>query len=106
MKLEEFESFWKANISDLTELLKELKKAIGDEYRASCDPEDTLPAMQITISINENFSDWSYQTGDNSYSGSCYHHPFWGVGTIHRKSNSPELAKELIEDLSNQINFE
>jgi hypothetical protein len=106
MKNADFNKFWKRNRSDLVRLLKSLKPHIGDDYRATEDPDDTIPAMQITISINDDCDSWTYQTGDNSYTGSCYHHPYWGVGTLYRRSNSPRLANELIRDLAEQIEFE
>lgn len=101
----QFDKFWRKNKSDLVALLKSLKPKIQDDY-GSCDDEPgTLPNMQITISINKDCTEWSYQTGDNSYSGGCYCHPYWGVGTLFRRSNSKELAKELIDNLADQIYF-
>lgn len=100
----QWEQFRQEVRSDLVRLLKNLKKEIGDEYRAS--EEDTLPSMEITIASNEDLSDWTYQTGDNSYTGSCYHYPHWGVGVLYRRSDTEALANELLDNLSECYQFE
>lgn len=87
-------------IAELTSLIVSLKKEIGDEYRASDDPDDDTPGMAITIGCG--YNGWSYQTGDNSYTGAAYGYPLWGVGSIYRNTNSRQLARELIEDALNQ----
>lgn len=43
---------------------------------------------------------WSYQTGDNSYTGGAYGHPFWGVVSLYRRSNSAALADDIREQLA------
>ena len=82
-------------------LLKSLKQTIGDDYRASED-EDT-PGMCVTIGFTPGSEDklcaWSYQTGDNSYTGGAYGHPHWAVVSLYRRSNSRQLA----EDCADQI---
>ncbi len=93
----------KRMVPEWTRLFKALKQDIRDDYRASDDPEDSIPGMQVTIgftpgSDTENAS-WSYQTGDNSYTGGAYSHPHWAVVSLYRRSNSRELA----EDCANQI---
>jgi len=101
--LDKFSLFAEVIARDLIPLLATLKKDIGDEYRASDDPEDETPGMQITIACNKEMTDWTYQTGDNSYSGSCYHYPYWGVGSLYRDTKPEDLADELIDDMLNQI---
>ncbi len=89
------------SIKELASLIMHLKKGIGDDYRATDDPSDDVPGMCLTIGCSYDKS-WSYQTGDNSYSGGAYGHPFWGVGYIYRNSNSVELAREIINDVHDQ----
>lgn len=87
-------------------LLRSLKPNIADDYRASDDPEDTTPGMQVTfgITLKEDGSlSWHYQTGDNSYSGGAYGHPVWAVVSLYRRSNSRELAKEAMEEALSQL---
>jgi hypothetical protein len=64
-----------------------------------CDDEQ----LDITISCDNDLSkDWRYQTGDNSFSGSCYGQPHWAVGTLGRGDTAAEreaLADSLLNDL-------
>ena len=86
---------------ELCALLKALKRDIGDEYRAQED--DTLPGMQITIGVSADLTEWSYQTGDNSYTGGAYGFPYWGVGVLYRRSNSRNVARDIVDDAVSQI---
>lgn len=85
-------------LSCITMLVINVKEHIGDDYRAS--DEDTLPSIQLTVGADE--KGWDYQTGDNSYSGGAYLHRFWGVVTVYRRSNSRELAREILEQIKDQ----
>lgn len=90
---------------EIKRLLIELKKQICDDYRASDDPDDNLPGMCVTISTTTG-EDWSYQTGDNSYTGGCYGHRHWHVLSLYRRSNCTELAKEAVDDLLGMVQEE
>lgn len=78
-------------------LLIALKPNIGDEYRATED--DDVPGMCVTIGASDNGS-WSYQTGDNSYTGGAYGHPYWAVIYLYRRSNSTELARDAVDQIA------
>jgi hypothetical protein len=84
---------------EITRLLKALKKDIGDDYRASDDPDDKLPGMLVTVSTDNELSGWNYQTGDNSYTGGCYGQSHWAVIYLYRKSNCADLAHDAVEEL-------
>lgn len=88
----------KPTISEITALLRSLKKHIHDDCRASDDPEDDTPGMQVTIATTDG-TGWSYQTGDNSYTGGCYQYQHWAVIYLYRRSNSRELAREAVSEL-------
>lgn len=105
MKNKEFDQFKIRTLPGLTGLLRELQKIIGDEYRDNEVDED-IPAMHITIATDDHLANWTYQTGDPFYAGSCYHYPYWGSGTLTRDSNCEKLADELIESLAEVIEFE
>lgn len=95
----------KTVLVEWTRLLKSLKKDIGDEYRASDDPDDETPGMQVTfgVTIHKDGSlSWSYQTGDNSYTGGAYGHPYWGVVSLYRRPRSREVAEEAMDDALSQ----
>lgn len=86
------------SLGELRRLFIELKKTIGDDYRADDDSE--TPSMSVTIGWSDKTGDWSYQTGDNSFTGGAYHYPHWAVITLDRRSNSAELASDAIAQLS------
>jgi hypothetical protein len=88
-------------IKELSALIKEVKRntdwqELSNDCRASDDSEDTLPGIQLTCGINYQ-GDWSYQTGDNSYTGGAYGYPCWAVISVYRRSNSRELAREILD---------
>ena len=84
---------------EIVELVRGLIPSIGDDDRATDDPDDDVPGMQLTIASDETLEKWSYQTGDNSFSGGCYSLPIWGVAYLSRESDPEETAKELIEEI-------
>lgn len=86
-------------IKDLRALIIDLKGQIMDDYRAQGCEEDPNPSMDLTIGANEE-GEWSYQTGDNSYSGGAYFYPHWAVTSIDRRSNATEVAREIRDQLA------
>lgn len=106
MKTKDFDMFWDKdsdNYNGLIQVIDHLKTEITEDMK---DDDDDTPYMQITISNNSDLTTWSYQSGDNSYTGSCYGDPFWGVGYICKDSDSYQIANDLISDLFNNVNFE
>jgi hypothetical protein len=83
-------------------LLRALKADIGDEYRCTDDPEDKTPGMLVTFGLSADGS-WSYQTGDNSYTGGAYGHPAWGLAYLARRSNCKELAQAAFDEAAEQL---
>ena len=82
----------------LAHLIRNIKAEIRDEYVD--EPGDT-PHIDLTIGADH--KDWSYQTGDNSYTGGAYGYRYWGIGTVTRRCNSITLAKEILDDLHGQL---
>ena len=90
-------------IKSLSSLIKALKPSIMDDYRAWEDA--SLPSMLLTVGWNPEDGSWDYQTGDNSYTGSAYFYPHWGVVAVYRRSNSLDLARDIrwqLADLASQ----
>lgn len=89
------------------QLFKSLKPQIDDDYRASDDPDDETPGMSVTIGFTPSTEDspcsWSYQTGDNSYSGGAYGRAHWSVVSLYRRSNSRELAKDCADQIAESV---
>ena len=84
-------------IKEIRELLVSLKKNICDDYRV--DEDEDLPGMQVTIGYSPHTGEWDYQTGDNSYSGAVYFHPHWAIVHLYRRSNSLQLARDVLDQL-------
>lgn len=90
-------------IRDLAALVRAVKADIGDEYRA--DPDDDIPGILLTVGWSVD-GQWSFQTGDNSYTGGAYGYPHWGVVSVYRRSNARELAREIREQLADVSEYE
>lgn len=95
-------------IKDIASLIKALKPTIYDDYRAypcegrPMDEEESIPSMLLTVGCDPSTGNWNYQTGDNSYMGGAYHYDCWGQAAIYRRSNSRELAREIIAEIAEQ----
>jgi hypothetical protein len=91
--------------NQVCELLKSLKKDIGDEYRSH--EEATVPSMCVTLGVDVDekgeVRGWNYQTGDNSYTGGAYCYQVWAVLDLDRRSNCKNLAEEAISQINNAV---
>lgn len=83
-------------IKELSGLIRAIKPHICDDYLAE---DETVPGIDLTIGHTPETGAWSYQTGDNSYTGGAYGHPNWATTRVYRRSNSRELARDLISQL-------
>ena len=86
---------------DLITLIEDVKADISDEYRAY--PDDEEPGIQLTVAANtmhgfEN-GEWSFQTGDNSFTGSAYHFQHWAVLGIYRDTDANDAARDIVDQL-------
>ena len=85
-------------VKDLSVLIKAIKRAgIDDDYRAYPDAEE--PGVLLTVGWDPVSGDWSYQTGDTSYTGGAYGYPVWASTSIHRRSRAADLAREIRAEL-------
>lgn len=88
-------------------LVKGLIPQIRDDYRASDDRDDDTPGMSLTIGFTPETRDkdasWSYQTGDNSFTGGAYGHPHWAVISLYRDSEPSELVDDICSQLAELI---
>lgn len=81
----------------LYKLCQSVKSCIADDYQAF--DGDDRPGIQLTVACNDDLSGWSFQTGDNSYTGGAYSFPHWAVVGVYRDSNCRELASEILNQL-------
>ena len=87
-------------IPEWTSLIAALIPEIQDDYRATDDPDDNEPGMQVTIATDEKASEWGYQTGDNSYTGGAYSFPHWAVLYLSRDSDPKDIANEAADQIA------
>lgn len=92
-------SFTLPDRAQLISLLTSLIPTIGDDYRATDDPEDNEPGMCVTIGASVDGT-WSWQTGDNSFMGGACHHPHWGVGYLYRDSLPKDVADGILDEIA------
>ena len=81
---------------DLDKLVRHCQAEISDEYRASED--DDKPGIQLTVGWDGR-KDWSFQTGNNSFTGGAYGYPHWAVVSVYRDDNPGSLVSELLDQL-------
>lgn len=89
------------SIKEVSELVKAIKGHIDNDCRV--DEFSDTPGINLIVGFDPETSEWSYQTGDSSYSGSAYHYPIWGVAGVYRRSNSRDVAKDIINEIDDQI---
>lgn len=79
------------SIKDLAHALTDAKKHIDDDMKHE---DDCQPSIDVTLACDE--SGFALQLGDNSFTGSAYFYRHWGVSCLYRRTNSRELARDLI----------
>lgn len=84
-------------IKDLAALIRAVKATVDNDCRA--DEYDDLPGICLTIGWQKD-GQWSYQTGDNSFTGGAYAYPHWAVVSVYRRSDSRALAREIRAQLA------
>ena len=89
--------------ADMILLVAALIPEIADDYRATDDPDDDEPGMCLTVATDDELSCWSYQTGDNSFTGGAYGLPHWAVVYLSRDTIPAETADEIAEQWADLI---
>lgn len=85
-------------IRDLSAVVSAVKRDIEDDYLAF--EGDDRPGIQLTIGWSPDDGRWSYQTGDNSYTGAAYGHPLWAVVGVYRDVTVADVVADIREQLS------
>lgn len=89
--------------AELARLVRAVRSDISPEFRAY--EGDETPGICLTIGANRK-GNWSYQTGDNSFTGGAYGFASWAVVSIYRDSNSFTVADEIRGELSESLHSE
>lgn len=64
-------------------------------------------SVQLTVGATihpDGTVSWGYQTGDNSFTGGAYGHPFWGIAYLTHESEPEAVASEILNEIADQIN--
>lgn len=87
---------------EITALVTACIADIGDGYRAPDDDGDE-PSMQLTVACNNKGTHWSYQTGDNSFTGGAYGLPHWAVVTLTRDCDPKDIVDDIFSQWSDLV---
>ena len=87
-------------------LFKDLKKQINSETLVETG-DGPKKGIEVTIGYRylpkTDELEWAYQTGDNSYTGAAYGYQLWATTTVMFKSNSAEIAQEVMEEMDDTL---
>lgn len=81
--------------AEMAQLVASLIPTIHDDYRA--DEETDTPSMSVTVGADAD--GWSYQTGDNSFTGGAYGYATWAVTTLERDTDPKAFADDVVSQL-------
>lgn len=101
-QLEIYSTNIKPSLVSLIERLKQDIELNPKDFTESED-DDAAPYIKITIACNADLKDWQFQTGDNSYSGACYHRKHWGIIDVFQDSDAALVADYLISDMLDML---
>lgn len=91
---------------NLTDLINHLKTTISDEYRSTIqDSDDDTPTMDVTVGMNDS-GEYSWQTGDNSFTGSAYHFPHWAVIYLSSNDDTDDIVNDIVNQLAELSDYQ
>lgn len=94
---------------DMVALAKSLIPDIDDDYRIEGQgQDDDTPMMQVTVGCecpSDSSMSWSYQTGDNSFTGGAYSYAHWGIAYLTRDTKPEDFAREVMDSLEDNEGF-
>ena len=82
---------------DMAALAANLIPQIDNDYRVTDDDDSDMPGMMVTVGADAD--GWSYQTGDNSFTGGAYGYATWAVVSLYRDTDPADFAEEVIGQL-------
>ena len=84
-------------LDELQELIEHVRTQITDDTLAF--DFDVEPGIQLTVGASKDLKTWSYQTGDNSYTGGAHAYPYWAVVGVYRDTSAGDLAQDILDQL-------
>ena len=88
------------SIKDVAALVRHVKAQVPQSDPDYIADEDDKPGIDLTIGVNVLTGEWSWQSGDNSYTGGAYGYRDWGAPRVYRATNSRECARDLINQVA------
>ena len=82
---------------------EEAETAMEDREEAYCEVAPVSVQLTVGATVGEGRASWGYQTGDNSYTGGAYGHPFWGIAYVTHESDPEAIASEILSEIDEQI---
>lgn len=88
---------------EIKRLCTAVQADITDEMRS--DPDAEEPSICLTVGAKGAGPDdsWSYQTGDNSFTGGAYGYPHWAVVYLDRDTDIDELVEEVFDQIEEHV---
>ena len=83
---------------EIVDLVEYVKTTIQPEWDEYCGEEE-IQYKDLTIGMNE-AGEWSFQTGDNSFTGGAYGYPHWAVVSITEDSDPEEVFQDICDQLA------
>ena len=78
---------------------REIKNFIFSNINTFKRDAEEFGELDLTVAVDDEFTQWNYQTGDNSFTGGAYGLPHWGVTTIYPDSDPLGVYEEIITQL-------
>ena len=99
--------------ADILAIAASLAADYAAEYPDDPDDPDDLDSpefdspMLLTIGVSldteTNLVSWGWQSGDNSYTGGAYSHPYWGVVYYVPGAEAKDYLAWIVDDLINAL---
>ena len=100
------DKLFNATVREVAALIRDLKRDRNYRpYIADKGDAEYGPGMCLTIGVDPDGS-WSWQSGDNSFTGGAYGFACWGVGYVTPRCASRELATDLVGQAVEQMECE
>ena len=64
--------------------------------------EDDIAYNDLTVGMNDS-GEWSFQTGDNSFTGGAYGYAHWAVVSVFEDSDPEEVFQEVVSQLEDLL---
>ena len=87
---------------DLLDVIRYAISTVSPEDFASAIEEDEAPYNYLTVGMNDS-GEWSFQTGDNSFTGGAYGYAHWAVVSVFEDSDPEEVYQEIVSQLEDLL---